>query len=191
MLWPELGQANARAALRKAIYALRAALGSGIVLSRGDEEVALSADELWCDVAAFTAAADAAALTEALELYRGELLPGFHLAECLEFDEWLEEQRATALERASGAAWALAQRLEKDAQFSDAGTWARRAARFSRTDERALRRAIQMLHRLGDRAGAVQLYDEFARRLKTDLEVDPSPETVALIERVKGPSEPT
>jgi serine/threonine-protein kinase len=187
MLWPEQAQANARAALRKAIHALRSALGADVVLSRGDEEVAISADVVWCDVSAFIAAADSASLAAALDLYRGELLPGFFVVGCAEFDQWLAENRAAALERASGAAWALAQRFEQTAQLSDAGTWARRAARFSWSDERALRRALQMLERLGDRAGAAHLYDEFARRLKADLDVDPSPETVALIGRIRAP----
>ena len=193
LLWPELDQAHARAALRKAVHALRGAFGAEVLPSRGDEEIALSPEHLWCDVAAFSDAADAARLAEALDLYRGDLLPGFHLAACAEFDLWLEGERAAARERASAAAWALARRHEESSELSDAAMWARRAIRFTWSDERALRRALLMLDRLGDRAGAAQLYEEFARRLRADLDLEPSTETIALINRIRGdgPARPT
>ncbi|HVT40625.1 MAG TPA: BTAD domain-containing putative transcriptional regulator [Gemmatimonadaceae bacterium] len=185
LLWPVLDQAHARAALRKALQAVRTALGRDAALARGDEEVALSTGALWCDAAAFTAAADSGALSRALELYRGELLPGFHLSGCGDFDQWLEAERTAAAERASAAAWALAQRQERESALSDAARSARRAVRFSWSDERTLRRAVLMLDRLGDRAGALRLFDEFARRLRAEFEVAPSAETIALINSLR------
>jgi serine/threonine-protein kinase len=186
LLWPELDQSRARSALRKTLHLVRRAMDERAVLSRGDEEVALSAEIVWCDAAAFTAAADAGFLVQALQFFRGELMPGFHLPECAEFDRWLDEERRAARERAAAAAWALAKRFETTDQYSDAVGMARRAVRFSWTDERALRRALLMLERLGDRAGAVHLYEEFARRLKLELETEPSPETVELAARLKS-----
>lgn len=186
LLWPELDQPRARTALRKTVHAVRQALGTEAITSRGDEDVALSPARLWCDAAAFTAAADSGFLLEALRLYRGELMPGFHLTGCWEFDRWLEEERGAARERASAAAWALAQRFETDQQFSDAAGMARQSVRFSWSDERALRRAVAMLDRLGDRAGALRLFDEFARRLRLELDVEPSRETLDLANRVRS-----
>ena len=184
-LWPELPQESARRALRKAMHTLRQSLGDGALASRGVEEIALSDEVVWCDVAAFTAAAESGMLMQALQLYRHELLPGFHLPDAWEFDQWLERQRADARERASAAAWALAQRFESETQLSDAGRWARVAVRYSGVDERALRRALQMLDRLGDRAGALRLYEDFARRLSGDLDIEPSPETQQLVMRLR------
>lgn len=185
LLWPELDQAHARSALRKTAHAIRAVLGADALVGRGDEELALSPEHVWCDATAFTQAADAGLLMQALQLYHGELMPGFHLDQCLEFDRWLESERAAAHERAAAAAWVLAQRFESDNQLSDAAGMARRAVRFSWTDERALRRALTMLDRLGDRAGAARLYDEFQRRLKADLDIAPSEETAALMARIR------
>ncbi len=186
LLWPDLDQSHARAALRKAVHAIRSALGDDVIVSRGDEDIALNAARVTCDAARFAAAIEASRLAEALDLYDGELMPGFHLAECAEFDRWLEDERAAIRERASGAAWALARRYEESQQLSDAAVWARRAVRLSWSDERGIRRALTMLERLGDRAGAVRLYDDFARRLKADLEVEPSPETQALAARLRA-----
>ena len=186
LLWPELDQSRARTSLRKTVHAVRKAMTPGTLLSRGDEEVALSGTEVWCDASAFSTAADAGFLLRALELYRGELMPGFHLTDSWEFDRWLEEERSAARERASAVAWALAQRLETDEQFSDAAGMARQSVRFSWSDERALRRAVAMLDRLGDRASALRLFEEFSRRLRMDLDVEPSRETLELATRVRA-----
>jgi DNA-binding SARP family transcriptional activator len=186
LLWPELDQNHARAALRKAIYAARGALGAETLVSHGDEELALSAGGLWCDAAEFIAMADTGHTVGALDLYRGELLPGFHLPECGEFDQWLEEQRTSLRERAAAAAWRMANDLEIETRYTEAGAWARRAARYVWTDERKLRRALQMLDRVGDRAGALRLYEDFARRLRSELDSDPSAETAALIATLRS-----
>jgi serine/threonine-protein kinase len=186
LLWPELDQARARKALRQTTLAIRNAIGAESLQSRGDEDLALNADLVQCDATEFTRAADSGLLARALDLYRGELMPGFHLTDCSEFDRWLEGERADARDRAAGAAWALAQRLESSQKLSEAGMMARRAMKFSWSDERALRRALGMLERLGDRAGAARLFEDFRARLATDLEVAPSAETEALIARIRG-----
>ena len=64
--------------------------------------------------------------------------------------------------------------------------WARTVARLAPLDERVIRRVIQLLDRAGDRAGAVRAYEDFAARCRRELEVDPAPETIALIRRVRG-----
>jgi DNA-binding SARP family transcriptional activator len=186
LLWPELDQVHARAALRKAVFAVRSALGAEAIASRGDEELALAPGALWCDALELNACADDGRLARAIELYRGELMPGFHLPECGDFDLWLEDQRAGARERAAAAAWALARLREGEDKFTEAGSLARRAVRFSWNDERVLRRALTMLDRLGDRAGALGVYEEFARRLRSELEAEPSAETAALVATMRS-----
>lgn len=190
LLWPEFDQARARTSLRKTVHVIRRELSEDVISSRGDEEIALNGAVVWCDATAFNAAADAGFLLQAHELYRGELLSGFHIAGCAEFQRWLDDQRSESRERAAAVAWALAQRFEADAALSDAAGLARKSVRFSWTDERALRRALAMLDRLGDRAGALKLFDEFARRLAADLEAQPSQETLELVARLRGGPKP-
>src|SRR5207247_8726251 len=74
LFWPELDQDHARAALRQALHVLRDALGDDVVVTRGDEDVGLDFDRLWCDVAAFDAAVATGRLGGALDGYRGHLL---------------------------------------------------------------------------------------------------------------------
>jgi DNA-binding SARP family transcriptional activator len=186
LLWPELDQAHARAALRKALFMVRGSLGPDVILSRGDDELAIAPDKLRCDVVEFESACDRGRLARALEIYRGDFMPGFFLPGCLEFERWVEDQRRSARERAAAASWALAVSLEAEHQLSNAGSWARRAVRHAWDDERVLRRAVTMLDRLGDRAGAVKLYEDFVARLRADLDVEPSAETVTLVNAIRA-----
>jgi DNA-binding SARP family transcriptional activator len=43
-----------------------------------------------------------------------------------------------------------------------------------------------MLDRLGDRAGALSLFDEFAKRLRKELDVDPSVETLKMADDLRS-----
>jgi serine/threonine-protein kinase len=125
-------------------------------------------------------------LARAVELYRGDLMPGFYLTECHDFDAWLEGERSALLEEAVAAAWALAKHLESGSNYTDASRLAKKAARLDRTNERALRRSLKMLDRLGDRAGALSLFDEFAKRLRKELDVDPSVETLKMADDLRS-----
>src|SRR3989475_8317950 len=90
LFWPELDQEHARAALRQALHVVRDALGTDVIVTRGDEEVALDFDLMWCDVVAFDRAVAAERFSEALDLYRGDLLEGFFIPDAGEFEHWQE-----------------------------------------------------------------------------------------------------
>ncbi len=190
LLWPERDQAHARLALRQALHGLRAALGDGVVVSRGDEEVGLDAQALWCDAVAFDQAVANGRLEEALDLYRGELLEGFFISGATEFERWLERERARRREAAVASARTLVERAEATGELAVAIDLGRRSVRLAPLDEAAVTRLIALLDRVGDRAGAARTYEEFASRLTQELEVEPSPETKALIERVRAREAP-
>src|SRR2546426_9919169 len=76
LFWPELDQEHARAALRQALHVVRDALGADVIVTRGDEEVGLDFERIWCDVVAFDAVVAAEQFDEALGLYQGDLLEG-------------------------------------------------------------------------------------------------------------------
>jgi len=186
LFWPELDQEHARAALRQALHGLRRALGDDALESRGDEEIRLGDQDVWCDALAFDSAVDAARHTEALKLYRGDLLDGFFISGAPEFERWLEDERARLRRRAVETAWKLAETCRVAGDLSLAAHWARHAAALVRDDEGALRRLITLLGDLGDRAGALQAYDVFARRLTEEYEAQPATETRALIAAIRS-----
>jgi DNA-binding SARP family transcriptional activator len=186
LLWPDLDQTHARAALRKTVHCARGVLGEDAIVGRGDEELALASSLLWVDAVDLLASIERGRLARAVELYRGDLMPGFFLSDCNEFDSWLEEQRTSLRDAAVAACWSLAQHLETGNHGTDASKYAKKVTRLDKANERLLRRAMQMLDRLGDRAGALTIYDEFRRRLMKDLEAEPSPETVKLADALRS-----
>src|SRR2546426_6912945 len=185
LFWPELDQEHARAALRQALHVLREALGDDVVVTRGAEEVGLDFDRLWCDVVAFDDAVAAGRFGEALDCYQGHLLEGFFIPGAGEFERWVERERARRQQAASRSAQDLVEQCEAADDLHTAVAWARRAAHLAPHEEGPLRHLIMLLDRLGDRAGAVAAYEEFANRLAADLETEPSAETKALMTAVR------
>jgi serine/threonine-protein kinase len=185
LFWPELDQAHARAALRQSLHVLRSTLGDAI-LTRGDEDVGLDTQRLWCDVAAFDRAAETGADEEALDLYRGQFLEGFFISEAPAFERWVDGERVRLREAAGRSATALTRRLEASGDVARAAAYARRAVRLAPDDEEAARTLMSLLNRLGDRAGALSAYAELAGRLAREYEADPAPETQALISGIRS-----
>ena len=191
LFWPEDDAEQARHALRQSVYFLRRALGAKSIVSRGDEELGLAPDLVRCDVWAFEAALDQGRPAEALALYRGELLAGFHISAAPDFEHWLDQERGRLRERAGEAGWALAAVREREGDAPGAVDAARHAVALSPTDETAFRRLIFLLERLGDRAAAVRAYEAFAWNLEQEYELEPSAETRALLARIRAePSGP-
>src|SRR5213080_5568412 len=162
LFWPELDQEHARAALRQALHGLRHALGDGVLVTRGDEDIGLDAERIRCDVVEFERAAVVGRLADALDLYRGDLLEGFFIRGAPEFEQWLEDERARLKAVALGGATLLGERSEGRAALAESAQWTRRALRIAPLDEPSLRRLLQTLDRLGDRAGALDTYEGFA-----------------------------
>src|SRR5205809_33087 len=186
LYWPGVDQAHARAAVRQALDVLRDALGDDVVVTRGDEDVGLDFDRLWCDVVAFDDAVATGRLGEALDCYHGHLLEGFFIPGAAEFERWLEGERARLRQAASRSAQALVEQCEAADDLHTALEWARRAAQLAPQEEGPLRRLVTLLDRLGDRAGAVAAYEEFAKGLGADLETEPAAETKALLAAVRA-----
>ncbi|HSL72626.1 MAG TPA: BTAD domain-containing putative transcriptional regulator, partial [Longimicrobiales bacterium] len=187
LFWPESDTERARLALRQSLHFVRKALGDNVVVTRGDEEIEIAAESLWCDAAAFESAVDTGRWAEALELYRGDLLSGLFAADVSpEFQDWLERERTRLRARAAGAAWQLSAAADREQNVAAAANWGRRAIGLAPDDEAGIRRFITLLDRLGDRAGALREHDEFATRLKREFDVEPAPETRVLMEEVRS-----
>ena len=190
LFWPELDTEHARASLRKALYVLRQALGAHVLISRGDEEVGLDAAHFGCDAWAFSAALNEGRHEEALELYGGDVLKGFHAgADSPAFEDWLDAERTRLRNQAAAAAWTSSVQSEEQGDLDNAVHWGRRAFSIAPPDEAMLRRLLMLLDRVGDRAGALGAYDKFTAFLASEYEADPAPETVALIEAIRARTE--
>src|SRR5438094_9459704 len=127
LLWPELTTERARQALRSLLHKLRQALGDGVVASRGDDELALDLSRLRSDVTDFRAAIGDQRWADAMRLYGGDLLDGFHVSGLPEAERWLDEQRADLRREALGAVRALAGAAARGERWHDVVEWSKRA----------------------------------------------------------------
>lgn len=189
LFWPELDTTHARDALKQAVRFLRHALGgtgSRVLVSRGAEDLGIDPQALWCDATAFGDALDAGRYDEALALYRGDILEGFFADTSAAYEEWLERERSRLRAGAARAAHAIAEQREREHNYALAVMCARRALELSDSDERMLRQLLDLLDRLGDRAGALHAYDTFVQRLAHEYEAEPAAETQAVIERIRA-----
>jgi DNA-binding SARP family transcriptional activator/TolB-like protein/Flp pilus assembly protein TadD len=189
LLWPEVETARGRASLRNGLHFLRRHLGEGVILTRGDDDVAVDAHRVWHDAVAFEAAASAGRHAEALSLYAGEYLPGVFVAGAPPFDEWLDERRTRLRRMAVQAAFALSEAGDAGTVGAEELEALRRAWELALFDERLARRLMNLLDRVGDRAGALEVYTRLRQKLEREFAARPAPETEALVMRLCGREE--
>jgi serine/threonine-protein kinase len=186
LFWPESDTERARGALRRALYVLRQALGEGVLVSRGDDEVGLAPGMLWCDAVEFDRLLAAGAAADALALYRGDLLGGLFVADAPEFEVWLDGERRALRDRATAAAWTLVAAAEAAGEGESAARFARRGVALADHAEPAVRREMELLVRTGDPAGALGAYDALVARLAREYDVEPGAETRALAAAIRA-----
>lgn len=189
VFWPDSTESRARAALRQAVHYLRGRLGEGVIVGRGDGELGVAPGTIDCDALQFHRSLDAGDDDTALEHYDGELLPGFLLSDAPAFERWLGRERRRLAEAATEAALRLADRAEEQDDLPEALRRTRQAVEIDPVREAAARRLISLHDRIGDRASAVATFERLARRLRDELDVEPAPETVALVQEVRSRSE--
>jgi len=214
LLWGDYPEKAARASLRQALANLRHLLGplaspqgEGACLLIARHSVQFNADSpaVWVDVQVFDGlltaiargqgradeATQIALLTEAVELYGGDLLAGLQLPDSPEFEEWRliqqerrHQQALTALERL--AAYHLAH-----GDYERAQRYTRRQIALEPWREKAHRQLMLALALDGQQGAALQQYDVCRHHLAEELGVEPAVETVTLRERIwRGEVEP-
>ncbi|MBV9207391.1 MAG: AAA family ATPase, partial [Actinobacteria bacterium] len=180
LLWPDVLDASARASLRSALWALRAAFGpaAGEYLQTGRDHVELAGDGLVVDVREVERLLAAGCHQEAVALHRGDLLAQFDA-------DWVLDARDEHLGLLCGGYAALAASAEADGQLTTARDWATKRAAAMPLDEQAARDLIRLLVAVGDQAGAVAAYQRLAARLGAELGIGPAAETTRLVSALR------
>ncbi|PYP76128.1 MAG: hypothetical protein DMD35_19560 [Gemmatimonadetes bacterium] len=190
LFWPELGDEEARRALRQGLHYLRRVLGEDVFVAEGDE-LRVRDGTLGCDAVDFERMLDDGRAEQGLALYRGDFLDGFHVDDVAsEYEEWVERTRARLRRRASAGAWAAAESAERAGSPSRALDLARRGCELEPDQEEGWRRLMSLQERSGDRAGALRAYDELNARLAREFDARPAPETQALAEKIRTSTRP-
>lgn len=187
LFWPELDQAQGRTYLRKSLHAIREELGEDVFVTRGDDEIRVNEQVLWCDAAGLPALVRDGNHRAAVDLYRGELLSALYPeGVAQEFEEWLRQQRKSLTHQASTAAWECVRAEEAKGDTASASVLARKALEIEPDNEEGVRHLITLLDKRGDRAGALRFYQEWQAHLQDEFGVEPAPETRRLARAVQA-----
>jgi DNA-binding SARP family transcriptional activator/tetratricopeptide (TPR) repeat protein len=189
LLWPESPVQRARHSLSDAVYVLNKSFGGRAILASGDE-LRLDKGVVDCDVDLFDAALSAGAWEEAVDLYRGPFLDGFHVSGSVEFEEWagIERQR---LERACARALErLAEEADTRGDPEAAVRWWTRRSVQDPYDARVAVCLMEALARAGDRAGAIRHARAHGELLRRELETEPDAVVVDLARRLQREAVP-
>ncbi|HTV73615.1 MAG TPA: AAA family ATPase [Candidatus Acidoferrales bacterium] len=180
-LWPDDPAEEARAKLRRHLHRLLRALPKRNEPWILADELILhwnGGDDAWLDVAAFEAAVrDEARMQEAVEYYAGDLLSPLD-------DEWIVPIRERLRAAYTTALSSLIARARSQNAFGAALQFVQRLLASDPWREDALRLLMTLRYEAGDRAGALHAFEQFQRRLRMELDVDPMPETLALREQL-------
>lgn len=127
LLWGDSPEPRARRRLSDALYVLRQELGEEAVLPFADR-MRLNPEAVWSDVAAFDEAADAGRERDAVKLYAGPFLDGFHAGEAAGFERWIDQTRQRFAMRYRKALETLAEAAEAEGDWvAAARRWKERA----------------------------------------------------------------
>ena len=173
LFWPELDSDHARNALSQSMHFLRRALGAETLVSHNGSELSLAPGSFWCDAIAFEEAIASGRTSEALDLYRGDLVEGFHVGNAPEFERWLDTERSRLADMYVRAAQASAEKRELAGDNEAAlALWRRLTARDPYSPNLAIR-YMRALAASGDRVGALQHARVHKTLLREELNSEP------------------
>ncbi len=206
LLWPDQSQTAALNSLRNALSTLRQAIGDRqasppyLFITRDTIQFNPLSDH-WLDVSRMTQllAANhlhrhrrieccwgcADRLAEAVNLYRGEFLHNFHLADSDLFEDWAALKREHLAKMALQALQQLAAIYEWRGEHSNALSFVQRQLELDPYYEAAHQQAMKLLATLSRRAEACAHYEHFRASLAAEIGVEPTSETIHLYEQIK------
>ncbi|MCB8959854.1 MAG: tetratricopeptide repeat protein [Ardenticatenales bacterium] len=187
LLWSEMDAAKARRNLTTTLSSLRKQL-DGYLLAEGDTLAFNSAALHQLDVANLTrllASDDPAQWRAGIDLYRGEFLAGFTVANAVIFEEWvlttgeqLRDQVVRALSR-------LVELAINQGDFAEGLNLAMRLLTLEPWLESGHRQLMILYARAGRAEAALAQYEKCRQILAAELGVTPAAATVALFERLQ------
>ncbi|VFQ45902.1 AfsR/SARP family transcriptional regulator [Desulfoluna butyratoxydans] len=196
LLWPDQEQDKGRASLRRALSDITRTLGRSWLAADRETIGALASDLVQVDVTRFRTllgmgrTGSLSAMEEALSLYTGSFLSGFHLNGAPDFDHWRLEQAERLDREAAEIMKALSERYMTLGKKGEALEVARRLAALDPLDEEAHRRLMDLFVQAGRRDAALRQYETCRALLRTELAVDPDQETEALADAIRSHQKP-
>jgi predicted ATPase/DNA-binding SARP family transcriptional activator len=188
LFWGDVAEVHARRSLTATLSNLRHLVGDQLVITR--ETVAFHFGRTtWLDVAEFETGIAAESLPEARQavlLYRGDFLEGFYIHNAPDFEQWVLMERARLRANMLQGLERLADLEAAQGNLAGAIECLRRALSLEPWREEAHRRLMLFLVQNGQRSAALAQFDLCRQSLAAELEVEPDPDTVALVEQIRA-----
>lgn len=184
LLWGEGDPDKSRHALTQSLYHIRKALG-GERLFIGASDLRVDESLLTSDVADFQAALADRRFSDAVDLYRGPFLDGFHLSGNAEFDFWVSAERDRYSRQLSTALATLADDASKANAPAVELQWRERQANHDPFDGGVIARYMRALMAAGDHSTALQRARNYKSRLREELDLPPDRAVVELVTELR------
>lgn len=201
LLWSECTEEAARHNLSQALFNLRLALGDHtakppyLLISRSSIQFNQESDYS-LDLALFNnlfARGDkkrnqenaVSALEKMVDLYQGEFLKHFYIADSTEFEDWIVVQRETSRQQMMSALTYLANEHELLGDYQAACRYAEKQLNLDPWREEAHYQIMRFLALDGQRSAALAQFENCKNVLATELGVEPSAKTRELYEQIR------
>ena len=181
LLWPETPPERVRRNFSDTLYRLRQALGQGWLWVEPDKVWLKPAPDLWVDVWEFNRFLNTGApadLSQAIELYAGDLAPEI-------YDDWILTERVNLREQYLHALEQLVEFHRSQSNLLAALSYARRLIMAEPLREQNHQTYLALLGRLGHRNEALVHYQYLQKLLQQELGIDPMPETRAMVQAIQ------
>jgi DNA-binding SARP family transcriptional activator len=185
LLWSSTAPEQARQSLRQTLSTMRrelAAVSPQKILVEEGDFLSLDASLVYCDVAEFeslVATGTPEALDPATRLYAGDFLDGFLIDE-ERFDQWVLAERDRLHRMALRAHAQLVEQLSRSGSLDEAIAITQQSLRLDPLQEAMHRTLMRLYLQSGDLLNALQQYDNCAKVLRRELDLEPDAETRAL-----------
>ena len=193
MLWPDSDEARGRANLSWALNHVNSLLAGCLAADRHALHFRRDDAHISLDTIQFSRLKvrnTVEALEEAVALVQGDLLDGFALDGCPDFELWLVRERERWQRLAADAWSALIAHHRFNGNYDAAVTHARRLLAYIPWQESAHRHLMLLLALSGRRSAALAQYETCRRLLAEELGVAPSDETNALLTAIREDDQP-
>jgi DNA-binding SARP family transcriptional activator len=187
--WPDSTESQARTNLRNLLHYLRNSLPEADIFEIDTLNIRLRGNApIELDVQCFNKAISSAEscqndqerishLQQAVNYYRGELLPDL-------YEDWLLKQREELQQSFVNALLQLGALLEHNRQYQEAIQVMNRLIRSDPLNELAYQRSMRIHALNNDRTGALKVYHACSTMLMQELDIDPSQDTQAYYEQI-------
>ncbi|MDL1895250.1 tetratricopeptide repeat protein [Anaerolineae bacterium CFX7] len=189
LLWGEESETKAQASLRQALSKLKPIADEYLISEKAT--VAFDTSKTyWLDVERLEIGdwrlqSPISSLQSLVSLYPGDFLQTLSLKNAPEFEVWVLEQREKY--RARAAEWfaRIVQENLDAGNARDALAALNRLIALDAWNENAHQQKMRVLARMGKTKDALAQYQTLKKTLRDDLDIEPSPETTALFEKIR------